>query len=76
MKAEKEKRIAEEKRSLDYRKKAKQDRQRNIIKKYGEEIGQKILEKKVWIGMTKQMAIDRLGPAHRYKQDNYCRWSS
>jgi hypothetical protein len=40
---------------------AKAERKSKLVQKYGEKVANKILEGKVWIGMTKEMAIESWG---------------
>lgn len=41
--------------------KATEKRKKDLIKKYGQTNGTKILEQKIWIGMTKEMVIESWG---------------
>ena len=40
---------------------AEEQRRKNIYNKYSENIANKIIDREIWIGMTKQMAIDSWG---------------
>ena len=42
-------------------KRATEERKKKIIEKYGDENGTKILKRLVWIGMTKEMAVESWG---------------
>jgi hypothetical protein len=43
----------------------------NLIKKYGISDAQKILEHKVWIGMTKEQLIESWGNPKKFNTSNY-----
>jgi hypothetical protein len=56
--------IAEEERIKRYEKQREIElieKRTNLIKKYGEKIGQKIFQEEIWIGMTSEMVIDSQG---------------
>lgn len=44
-------------------------RKETLLEKYGEEIGQKIIQGEVWTGMAKEMLIDALGEPSQTKED-------
>ena len=46
---------------LTRRRQEEEQRKQNIFSKYSEETAKKIIDEKIWIGMTKQMAIDSWG---------------
>ena len=56
-----EKRIKRQKEVTLQREKEKKERKQMIYAKYGSVNGQRILEHKIWIGMTKEMAIESWG---------------
>jgi hypothetical protein len=56
--------IAEQERIKRYEKQREielEEKRTNLIKKYGEKIGQKIFQEEIWIGMTSEMVIDSQG---------------
>jgi len=64
--AQEKEREAKELRKLQ---KARAKRKKNLIDKYGDEIGSKISIEEIWIDMTKEMLIDSWGKPEDTKED-------
>ena len=65
------KELAEEKKEQQARRYQKKKREKEILNKFGNEVGNKIINRKVWQGMTKEMLIESQGKPHDIKESVY-----
>ena len=69
--ARRKKESAERKKAQQARRYQKKKREKEILNKFGNEVGNKIIKCEVWQGMTKEMLIESQGEPHDIKESVY-----